>query len=85
MHQTGQVTVPHAREQATAALEAGAWLTLGQIAALIGYSRSTAWRRLRRGDLRYRTSPGGQRSYHPDDVRALVAETQRQHGGTATE
>jgi IS30 family transposase len=63
-------------------LDGGAWLTSGQIATLVGRGRSTIWRRLVRGDIRWQESPGGQKAYHPEDVRSLVAELRAVHGGT---
>lgn len=58
-----------------ARLAAGDWLQVGAIAALTGRGRTTVheWLTSGRVPMRYRETLGGQRSYHPDDVRALVA------------
>jgi IS30 family transposase len=62
-------------------LDRGDWLTSGQIATLLGRGRTTMWRRLQRPDMRYQLSPGGQKAYHPEDVRRLVAEAREVRGG----
>jgi IS30 family transposase len=64
-------------------LDGGAWLTSGQITTLLGRGRTTIWRRLRRSDMRWRETPGGNREYNPEDVRRLLAESRRVHGGEA--
>ena len=63
-----------------------AWLTSGQIRVLLGRDgrlagRTTVWRRLTRPDMRYRETLGGNREYHPEDVRRLLDESRRVHGG----
>ena len=64
-------------------LDGNAWLTSGQIAALLGRSRSTMWRRLRKPDVHWRATPGGVKEYDPEDVRRLLDESRRVHGGEA--
>lgn len=63
-------------------LDAGEWLSPGQVAALLGVGRSTVTRRLNDGTLRYRRRGGGiQRVCDPADVRRLLDESRRVHGG----
>lgn len=63
-------------------LSAGEWLRPGEVAALVGASRSTVHRWLAEGRLRYRSRPfSGHRTCDPQDVRTLLAESRREHGG----
>jgi IS30 family transposase len=62
-------------------LDAGAWLSSGQISTLLHRGRTTIWRRLQRGDIRSRQTPGGRSEWHPEDVRKLVDELRTIHGG----
>jgi len=67
--------------QIEARLDAGEWLTSGQITTLLGRGRTTIWRRLQRGDIRSRQTPGGHSEWHPKDVRKLVDDLRHVHGG----
>ncbi|GGO19616.1 hypothetical protein [Deinococcus humi] len=55
------------------------WLTVGQVAALMGLDRSILYRRRRQGRLNVRTrraiGPGGSGNllFHPDDVRRVMS------------
>jgi hypothetical protein len=73
--------VPQDRDALQARLDAGEWLRIGAIAILTGRGRSTIQDWLVSGKVqpRYRESLGGQRSYHPDDVRALVDRVTKVH------
>jgi hypothetical protein len=68
-------------------LDGGNWLTSGQIRILLSpgggrlRGRTTVWRRLQKPDMRYRETPGGQREYHPEDVRRLLDESRQVRGG----
>lgn len=59
------------------------WPRVGEVAVLVAHERKTVSRWVRSGKWkpRFRVSVGGHRRYHPDDVRALVAEVRRYHGG----
>lgn len=63
-------------------LDAGEWLRTGEVAALLGHGRTTfhEWLKKNTG-VRYTRTLGGQRKYHPDDVRRLIAEVREVHGG----
>jgi excisionase family DNA binding protein len=63
-------------------LDRGEWLRIGAVAALCGVGRSTLqdWIRAGRAQLRFTKTLGGQRKYHPDDVRALVEKARTVHG-----
>lgn len=62
-------------------LDAGEWLRLGDIAVLLGVSRTTAHRLFARGQIAYRKTPGGLRYGDPADVRRLLAESRRVQRG----
>lgn len=74
--------MPQDRDALQARLDAGEWLRIGAIAILTGRGRSTIqdWLVSAKVRLRYTESLGGQRSYHPDDVRALIARVTTVHG-----
>lgn len=57
-------------------LAGGEWLQVGAIAALAGVSRNTvnAWLYAGKITMRHTTTLGGHRRFHPDDVRALLAD-----------
>ncbi len=58
-----------------ARLNAGEWLLMGEVAALLGIGRTTVHRMLNAGTIRYRTRPGSgsYREVHPEDVRKQLA------------
>jgi hypothetical protein len=60
-------------------LNAGQWLLMGEVAALLGIGRSSIHRMLTAGTIGYRLRPGtGEyRECDPADVRRLLAERQR--------
>jgi DNA-binding GntR family transcriptional regulator len=61
-------------------LDTGDWLLPGEVARLLGVSRTTVHRYLGTR-IRYRHRGGGRlRECHPDDVRTLLAEARRIHG-----
>ena len=63
-------------------LDAGEWLSGGQVATLLGVGRSTIQRRMADGTLKWRRRGGGiQRVCDPADVRRLLDESRRVHGG----
>jgi hypothetical protein len=62
-------------------LDAGEWLLPGEVSALFGKNRWAADNWIVAGKIRYRRSPGGFRECHPDDVKRLLAEYERVHGG----
>lgn len=55
----------------------GAWLKLGQVARLFDVDPSTVHRWIKAGRFRYRTTGGGQREMHPEDVIALLADSEQ--------
>jgi excisionase family DNA binding protein len=65
-------------------LNAGEWLLMGEVAALLGISRATVHRMLTAGVLGHRIRPGAgkRRECKPADVRAQLAERRREHRGT---
>lgn len=67
-------------------LDAGEWLRPGEAAELLGTSRTTVHRWLTDGRVRYRQRPlSTRRELHPEDVRRLLDEYRREHGGTGGE
>lgn len=64
-------------------LDAGEWLRPGEVATLLDVSRTTVHGLLKRGEIRYRATPGGQRRCNPEDVRRLLDAARRVHGGDA--
>jgi excisionase family DNA binding protein len=63
-------------------LDAGEWLSPGQVASLLGTSRSTVTRRINDGTLRYRRRAAGiQRVCNPEDVRRLLDAAREVRGG----
>ncbi len=64
-------------------LNAGEWLLMGEVAALLGVGRTTVHRMLNAGAIRYRTRPGSgsYRECHPDDVRQQLAARRTVQGG----
>lgn len=74
--------MPQDRAALQARLDRGDWLRIGAIAALTGRGRSTIndWLTKGQAQMRYVETLGGQRSYHPDDVRALIARVTTVHG-----
>lgn len=72
-------------DEIEAQLDAGTWLTSGQITTLLGRGRTTVWRWLNdldeAGAMRYRETQGGVREYHPEDVRRMVDDARRVRGG----
>jgi hypothetical protein len=68
-------------------LAADEWLQVGAMAALADVSRGTmnVWvadAKERYGvDLRFTRTLGGQRKFHPEDVRELIAKVTKVHGG----
>jgi hypothetical protein len=75
--------VKESAEEVEQMLAAGTWLKSGRIAKLVGRDRTTIWARLKQDDMRFRLTPGGQKEFHPEDVRRLVDELREVHGGTA--
>lgn len=78
--------VSQTREEIEQLLDAGTWLTSGQIRVLLAQpgrlaGRTTVWRRLQRSDMRYRETLGGNKEYHPEDVGRLLNESRRVRGG----
>lgn len=55
-------------------LNAGEWLLIGEVAAILGIGRATVHRMLVAGTIRHRTRPGSgsYRECHPGDVRAQL-------------
>ncbi len=64
-------------------LDAGEWLLIGEVAALLGIGRATVHRMLVARTIRYRTRPGSgsYRECHPDDVRQRLAARREVQGG----
>jgi hypothetical protein len=73
-------------------LDSGDWLPPGDVAALLDTTRASVDRWLRDGvrdgdgrrQLRYRTTPGGHRKVHPEDVRWLLDRHRQVHGDTGS-
>jgi excisionase family DNA binding protein len=65
----------------------GAWLTIGEVAAVLGAARTNVDRMLRGGRLRYKVKvgTGKHRICNPEDVLRELAERDREHGGPAAE
>lgn len=74
-------TVRQTPDEIERELAADVWLSSGQIGTLLVLPRTTIWRRLQRGDIRSRPTPGGHSRWHPEDVRKLVDELRQVHGG----
>lgn len=67
-------------------LDAGEELQAGDVAHLLGVDASTIHRWRRAGKIRHRRIGGiGQRVFDPVDVRRLLDESRRIHGGTGGE
>lgn len=66
-------------------LAANESLRLGEVATLAGRGRSTIqdWIQTGKWKPRHTRTLGGQRRFHPDDVRQLLAEVREVHGGEA--
>jgi len=64
-------------------LAAGEPLRKGEVAALarIGLSTLDDWIRTGRWKPRYTLTLGRHRRFHPDDIRALLAQLREEHGG----
>lgn len=72
-------------------LDSGTWLSPGDVAALLDTTRASVDRWLRNGirqpdgsrwTPRYKTTMGGHRSLHPDDVRTMLDRHRQVHGDT---
>lgn len=63
-------------------LDAGEWLLIGEVAAVLGIGRATVHRMLTAGAIRYRTRPGAgsYRECHPHDVHAQLTARRTVHG-----
>ena len=77
--------VKESAEEIERMLAADAWLKSGRIAKLLGRDRSLVWSWLQAADLRFRQTMGGQKEYHPDDIRAFVAKMRQVHGKEASD
>lgn len=63
-------------------LAANEWLRTGEVSALVRQSRTAFHEWLKKHpEVRFTRTLGGQRKYHPDDVRRLLAEVREVHGG----
>lgn len=62
-------------------LDAGEWLRPGDAGVLFGRNRFTVAYWLRKGLIRYRRTPGGQRECNPVDVRRLLDEYRTERRG----
>lgn len=64
-------------------LDAGEWLSPGQVAALLGVARNTVHALLKAGTIRHRVKPGvgAYRECNPEDVRKLLDARREEHKG----
>ena len=62
-------------------LDAGEWLSPGQVAELLGVSRSTAQRLFNNGEIGHRKKPGGYRYGNPEDVRRHLQAARTEYRG----
>ncbi len=64
-------------------LDAGDWLLIGEVGALLGISRATVDRMLVAGSIGHRIRPGsgGWRECNPADVRQHLTDRRREHRG----
>lgn len=60
-------------------LNAGEWLTPGEVGVLFGRDRTTIHRWLQQGWARTRKSFGGHRVTNPDDVQLRLTEWREEH------
>jgi Helix-turn-helix domain len=61
-------------------LDAGEWLRPGEVAVLLGWSRSTVTNRINDGTIAHRWK-GKQRVCKPQDVRRLLDKSREEHRG----
>lgn len=65
-------------------LDAGEWLTIGDVSVLLKVDRSTAHRMLKTQPpmirYRFRAGPGRYRELHPEDVRRELDQRREVHG-----
>src|SRR5688572_20525326 len=90
-HATGAtVTTPEERQAALLArraellkrAEGGEWLRTGDVATLLGISRSSAHRLVVDGTIEHKFRIGGkQRLCNPDDVLRLLNDAEKRHRG----
>ena len=73
--------VEQSAEEIRKLLDAGTWLSTGQVAKLFGADPSTIHRWIKAGRIKFRRTPGGFRECAPADVQALLTEYETVRGG----